>query len=71
MNAVDMARSVASNKFLQVIAIWTVLTEVRMIEQTLCAAVGADAVRIVVIVPDRPAYARMPAAAEQYRRNGA
>jgi hypothetical protein len=42
-----------------------------MIEQTLSATVGADAIRIVFIVPYRPAQARMPAAAEQYRRNGA
>ena len=71
MNALNISRSVAGDEILQVIAVWAVLAEVGMIEQPLCAAVGADAVRVLFIVPDRPAHTRMPATAEQDRRDGA
>lgn len=71
MNPLDISRSIAGNEFLQVIAIRAILSEVHMIEEPFYPAVGADAVRVLLTVVDRPAHPWMPAAAEQHRHNGA
>ena len=71
VDALDVARSRAGDEVVQVIAVGAVLAEVHVIEQPLYAAACADSIGMILIVPDRPAHTRMPAAAEQNRGGGA
>src|SRR5437764_648040 len=71
VEAFEPAGAVASDQFVQVVAVGAVFAERFMVEKALCAAVGAYAIRIVLVVTDGPRQARVPAAAQKHCPGGA
>ena len=70
MNSLDILRSGAGYEFVEVVAVRAVFAKIRVVEQPLYAAAGADSVGIVLVMSDRPAHVGVPASAKEHGSSG-